>query len=58
MSEAKATYEVLVVDDSPVYRKLVEQVLSCERYSLTFARDGAEALRVFEEPRQASSSPI
>ena len=56
MSEAKATYEV--VDDSPVYRKLVEQVLSCERYSLTFARDGAEALRVFEEPRQASSSPI
>lgn len=49
MSEAKATYEVLVVDDSPVYRKLVEQVLSCERYSLTFARDAAEALRVFEE---------
>lgn len=42
-------YEVLVIDDSPVYRKLVEQVLSCERYSLTFARDAAEALRVFEE---------
>ena len=49
MSEAKATYEVLVVDDSPVYRKLVEQVLSCERYSLAFARDGAEAMRRFEE---------
>lgn len=42
-------YEVLVVDDSPVYRELVEQALSCERYSLTFARDGAEALRLFEE---------
>jgi PleD family two-component response regulator len=49
MNEAKPMYEVLVVDDSPVYRKLVEQVLSCEKYSLTFARDGAEALRLFEE---------
>ena len=48
MSEAKATYEVLVVDDSPVYRKLVEQVLSCERYSLMFARDGAEALGMID----------
>ena len=49
MNEAKSAYEVLVVDDSPVYRKLVEQVLSCEAYSLTFARDGAEAMRLFEE---------
>lgn len=48
MSEVMPTYEVLVVDDSPVYRKLVEQVLSCEKYSLMFARDGAEALRLFE----------
>jgi len=49
MSQGKPCYEVLVVDDSPVYRKLVEQVLSSELYSLRFARDAAEALRLFEE---------
>jgi len=49
MSQAKPTYEVLVVDDSPVYRKLVEQILSSESYTLLFARDGAEAMRLFEE---------
>jgi len=42
-------YEVLVVDDSPVYRKLVEQVLSSEPFSLRFARDGEEAFKAFEE---------
>jgi two-component system chemotaxis response regulator CheY len=38
-----------VVDDSPVYRKLVEHVLSSKEYSLLFARDGAEAMRLYEE---------
>ena len=49
MSLANRKYEVLVVDDSPVYRKLVEQVLSAEAYSLVFACDGAEAMKLFEE---------
>lgn len=49
MSQAKPSYDVLVVDDSPVYRKLVEQVLSSHPYSLMFARDGAEAIKLFEE---------
>ena len=49
MSQTKRNYEVLVVDDSPVYRKLVEHALPSETYSLLFARDGAEALRLFEE---------
>jgi len=49
MSEAKPAYKVLVVDDSPVYRKLVEHVLPSDTYSLVFARDGVEALRMFEE---------
>jgi two-component system chemotaxis response regulator CheY len=40
---------VLVVDDSPVYRKLVEQLLFAEPYTLLFARNGEEALRLFEE---------
>jgi diguanylate cyclase (GGDEF)-like protein len=48
MSNGKPVYEVLVVDDSPVYRKLVEQVLSTESYSLLFAKDGNEAVRLYE----------
>jgi two-component system, cell cycle response regulator len=42
-------YSVLVVDDSPVYRKLVEQVLSQEPYQLLFAQNGEEALKLFQE---------
>jgi CheY-like chemotaxis protein len=38
MSSDDGNFEVLVVDDSPVYRKLVEQVLSAEPYALRFAR--------------------
>lgn len=47
MSPAKRPYEVLVVDDSPVYRKLVEQVLSGEPYVLHFAGSGGEAMELF-----------
>jgi len=49
MNAFASKYEVLVVDDSPVYRKLVEQVLYAEPYSLLFASNGEEALRMFEE---------
>src|SRR5712692_10079903 len=42
-------YEVLVVDDSPVYHKLFEQMLSRQTYSLSFARDGNDALRMYQE---------
>jgi diguanylate cyclase (GGDEF)-like protein len=42
-------YEVLVVDDSPVYRQLVQQVLESEPYTLLFAADGSEALKLYEE---------
>jgi two-component system, cell cycle response regulator len=49
MAANSASYEVLVVDDSPVQRKLVEQVLSSEPFRLQFARNGEEALKLFEE---------
>jgi diguanylate cyclase (GGDEF)-like protein len=42
-------YEVLVVDDSRVYHKLFEQMLSGQTYSLSFARDGNDALRIYQE---------
>src|SRR6202521_1588986 len=39
--------QVLVVDDSPVYRKLVEHALEGNSYSLLFAKSGSEALELF-----------
>jgi two-component system cell cycle response regulator len=39
--------QVLVVDDSPVYRKLVEHALEGSPYALTFAKSGREALDLF-----------
>jgi two-component system, cell cycle response regulator len=39
--------QVLVVDDSPVYRKLVEHALEDNPYSLLFAKSGSEALELF-----------
>lgn len=39
--------KVLVADDSPLYRKLVEQALSRERYSVLFANDGRRAVDLF-----------
>ncbi len=49
MSSPAANYDVLVVDDSPVYRKLVEQVLASEPYSLIFAKNGGEAIDLFQQ---------
>ena len=39
--------QVLVVDDSPVYRKLVEHALEGNPYSPMFAKSGREALELF-----------
>jgi diguanylate cyclase (GGDEF)-like protein len=46
-------FKILVVDDSPVYRKLVEQSLSKEPHAVLFAKNGREALEVFAEYRPA-----
>ena len=50
MSLLASKYAVLVVDDSPVQRKLVEQVLSGQdAYQLIFASNGQEALTLFQQ---------
>ena len=49
MNAPGAIYDVLVVDDSPVYRKLVEQVLESQPFRLHFAQNGEEALQLFQE---------
>lgn len=44
---ASQSLQVLVVDDSPVYRKLVEHALEGGPYSPLFAKSGREALELF-----------
>ncbi len=45
--------KILVVDDSPVYRKLVEQSLTEEACRLLLAKNGREALDLFAEHHPA-----
>src|ERR1700738_502764 len=47
MVKAAANYQILVVDDSAVSRKLVEHTLEAGDYSLLFAKSGQEALELF-----------
>jgi two-component system, cell cycle response regulator len=49
MVKTAAAYQILVVDDSPVSRKLVEHALEESEYSLLFARSGQEALDLFRQ---------
>jgi two-component system cell cycle response regulator len=49
----KESFKIVVVDDSPVYRKLVEGVLAQERYAVSFAKNGHEALKALTEQRPA-----
>jgi two-component system, cell cycle response regulator len=45
-------FKVLIVDDSAVYRKLLEQqVLALESCSIVVARSGQEAIEIFETQR-------
>jgi diguanylate cyclase (GGDEF)-like protein len=44
---------VLAVDDSTLYRKLVEHSLSGERYTVVFAKNGRAALDLFAEHQPA-----
>jgi two-component system, cell cycle response regulator len=47
MEKFTASHQILVVDDSAVYRKLVEHALEGPAYSLLFAKSGVEALELF-----------
>src|SRR5713226_4840263 len=44
---------VLMADDSPIQRKLVEHALYGEAYSVIFAKTGQEALDLFAEHKPA-----
>jgi two-component system cell cycle response regulator len=47
MTSTSSPYTILVVDDSPVYHKLVADALANESYALLFAENGEEALNLF-----------
>lgn len=51
MNAPEQTFSVLVVDDSPVARKLVEHALPSERYTIFNAKTGQEALDLFAKHR-------
>jgi DNA-binding response OmpR family regulator len=46
--ETKQTLDILVVEDEPAVRDLVEQILRDEGYSVESAADGARALRLLQ----------
>ena len=48
LSELRVATRVLVVDDVPQNRTLLERMLTAEGYSVTAAADGAMALRMVE----------
>lgn len=49
MKHHEQSIRVLVVDDSPVSRKLLEHTLEETSYEVVFAKEGTDALRVFAE---------
>src|SRR5260370_13014435 len=53
MDPSSSGVKILVADDSPVYRKLVEQSLSQEHYTVLLARNGREAMDLFAEHQPA-----
>jgi two-component system, cell cycle response regulator len=46
-------FKVLVADDSPIYRKLVEYALSDHHYTALFAKNGRQAMDLFAEHQPA-----
>jgi CheY-like chemotaxis protein len=53
ISPSSLTGQHPAVDDSAIYRKLVEQSLSGERYAVLFAKNGREALDLFAKHQPA-----
>src|SRR5229473_8343255 len=49
MDATARNFKVLVADDSPIYRKLVEHTLAEKQYAVFFAKSGREAMALFSE---------
>src|ERR1700686_2565160 len=53
MDPSSREVRILVADDSAVYRKLVEQSLSQEHYTVLLAKSGRQAMDLFTEHQPA-----
>jgi two-component system cell cycle response regulator len=53
MDTSSREVKILVADDSPIYRKLVEQSLSQENYVVLLAKSGRQAIDLFIEHKPA-----
>ena len=53
MNKPVEQLKILVADDSPVYRKLMEQTLPRDQYSILFAETGKSAIELFKQHRPA-----
>jgi two-component system cell cycle response regulator len=53
MNKPVEQLKILVADDSPVYRKLMEQTLPRDQYSILFAETGKSAIELFRQHRPA-----
>src|SRR5208282_271274 len=53
MDPSSRAVKILVADDSPIYRKLVEQSLSQEHYTILLAKSGRQAMDLFIEHQPA-----
>src|SRR5215469_4751589 len=49
----RENFEILVADDSPIYRKLVRDALSEDKYTVIFAKNGREASDLYTEHQPA-----
>jgi len=49
METSRRVKKVLIVDDTPVIRNLLEDLLNSEGYEVLCAPDGIEALKIIEE---------
>ncbi|MGC2891007.1 MAG: diguanylate cyclase [Candidatus Acidiferrum sp.] len=49
MNTSNDSFKLLVADDSPVYRKLIQQTLTANRYEVLLAKSGREAMDIFSK---------
>jgi len=49
MDATARNFKVLVADDPPISRKLVEHTLAEKQYAVLFAKSGREAIDLFSE---------
>src|SRR6266568_1503849 len=53
MATSAQEFKILVADDSPLYRKLVEETLGREQYAVSFAKNGRQASDLLAEHHPA-----